>query len=232
MQVVDSLTAPTKDTNWPTKVIVGGLISMLSVVFGLGTILTSGYMLRYTRSAAEGIDKLPEWDDWGDLLWQGFMLFVVSIVAFIIPMGMMAFGFGALIMGLVSGGSQESLSHVLAGAGVGLTVGGIGLVLMFIIGFFFPMMTLRVAIHRGLGAAFDIGAVLRDISRIGGEYVMMYLVLWVAYLAAGSALAMLSFIPILPQVLGLAVSFYLTLVCAHTLGTLYRKRLAQDVALQ
>ncbi len=228
MQVIDSLTAPLKDKNWPVKVLIGGVMSFLTILFGLGSILTGGYALRTIRDAAEGVDKLPEWDNWGDLLWQGLMLFVVALVAFIIPGGMIAFGFGSLLVGLISAGNNEAFSHLLAGAGVGMAVGGAGVLLMFVIGFFFPMMMLRVAIHRGLGAAFDIGAVLRDIMKIGTEYVLMYIILWVVSGAAGSALAFLSFIPILPQILGAAIGFYLTLVCAHTLGTLYRKRLAQQ----
>lgn len=231
MQVIDSLSAPTKDPNWPAKIAIGGVLSALVILFGLGTILTSGYSLRVTRGAAEGMDKLPEWDNWGEILWQGFILFLVAMVAFMIPMGLVAFGFGSMIVGLISAGSHEAASHLVAGAGVGLVAGGIGAILFMIVAFFFPMMSMRVAIHRSFGAAFDFGAVLRDISRIAGEYVVMILVLWLISGAATFALGFLSFIPVLPQLLAAAVGFYMMVVCSHTLGTLYRTRLAQEVTV-
>lgn len=227
MQVIESLSVPTRTPDWPIKILIGGILNSLVVVLGLGSILTFGYSLRVMRNAAEGVDKLPEWDNWGDLLWSGFMLFVVSVVAFLIPAGLMAFGFGAFIAGLVSGSSNESVGQFLAGAGTGMAVGGVGFLLLLFIGFFFPMMALRVAIHRSLGSAFDVGALLRDISHIGAEYVVMVAVLWVLSGAAATVTGFLIAIPVLPQVLLAAISFYLMMVASHTLGSLYRKRLAQ-----
>jgi hypothetical protein len=227
MQVIDSLSVPLRDSDAPKKILVGGLLNSLVVVLGIGSILTFGYSLRVTRDAAEGVNKLPEWDNWGDLLWSGFMLFVVSVVAFLIPISMLGFGFGAMIVGLVSGSSNESLAQFLAGAGTGLVVGGLGFLLLLFIGFFFPMMALRVAIHRSLGAAFDFGALLRDISRIGAEYVVMVAVLWVLSGAATTAAGFIAWIPVLPAILLAAFYFYLMLVASHTLGALYKKRLAQ-----
>ncbi len=227
MQVMDSLNYPVKDANWPAKVGIGTLFSLLSVAL-IGSIVNAGYSIKVMRSAVEGEQKLPEWDNWSELLFQGLILMLVSLVVFLIPTSMILFAFGSVLWGIVAGGAHESAGHFAAGAGIGLVVGGAGVLFMLVACFLFPMMGLRVAVHRSFGAAFDVGAVMRDIMRIFPEYLVMLLVLAGIYFAAGMVLGMLAFIPFLPQIALLGVSFYLMLVSSHTLGTLYRTRLAQS----
>lgn len=66
----------TKDPNWITKTIIGGLIILIPLI---GTFVLMGFMLRIVKNTAEGRElPLPEWA-FGEMLKSGFMVFVYML---------------------------------------------------------------------------------------------------------------------------------------------------------
>ena len=65
------------------KVLIEGvlLILNLTVILAFGV----GYVLRVIKSTLADYDELPEFDDWGGMLIDGFKVYIVGIVYFIIP---------------------------------------------------------------------------------------------------------------------------------------------------
>ncbi len=60
-----------EDPKWVTKIILGGLFSILSI-FLVGTFFVAGYVVGLTRRTARGESQpLPEWDDLGTLFVDG-----------------------------------------------------------------------------------------------------------------------------------------------------------------
>ena len=64
-----------EDEKWIEKVLIGGLVSLIPLV---GSFLIIGYIVKLVRNVRNGDPKpLPEWTEWGELLVDGFKLFVV-----------------------------------------------------------------------------------------------------------------------------------------------------------
>ena len=70
----------TEDPNWVTKVLVGGLMALLTTVL-IGIPFLMGYWGRTLKNVAAGVrHPLPEWDDLGGLFGDGLRLFGVQLV--------------------------------------------------------------------------------------------------------------------------------------------------------
>ena len=85
------------DSRWVQKILIGGLLSFIPIV----NLFVFGYITRYAHSVgATHSYKLPEWDDWGTLLKEGLHFFIVSLLYFLMPLGIaMIF---AMILGVIS----------------------------------------------------------------------------------------------------------------------------------
>ncbi|MEW6279372.1 MAG: DUF4013 domain-containing protein [Candidatus Eremiobacterota bacterium] len=222
MDITRSLTYPTRDAQWPLKIGVGAVASLLSILM-IGTLFTTGYCMRVMRSVAANEEAdLPDWNDLGSMLVQGLLGVVASLLYFAIPGALLAFGAGSILMGLFSAVSRESASPFAMGAGIGGILAVAGGLLFLLILFVWPMMLLRIAVTGSLGAAFDFGAILGGIMKALLEYVSILAVTLGLGLVLGFLLNM---IPVAGTILFVAVSFYLNVAASHMLGSLYRTRL-------
>lgn len=66
-----------RDQNWVGKVLVGGFLCLTMI----GSIPVLGWALEIQRRAMRGENEpLPEWDDWGKYLVDGFKLWLVQVI--------------------------------------------------------------------------------------------------------------------------------------------------------
>jgi hypothetical protein len=171
-----------EDPDWLKKMLLGGLMCLLSI-FIVGTFLVGGYALRVIRRSARGEARpLPDWDDWGGLFMDGLLAFgvyIVHVFALVIPL---IAGFGCLV-GVAMGGAS---SHRGAGNALG-AVAGIGMLGLYAL-FFLALMALMVympAVLTRLAILGRFGVVLEFRENVGfirrnlGNYLLalvMYLV--------------------------------------------------------
>lgn len=134
MDVPKAFTFVGDDPRWVTKVLVGGLVVLLTLVailtvFGwlAGVAILYGYFVRLTRNAAAGEPRpLPEWEDWGRLLADGARAMLTQLL-FVLPL----IGFGLLLlpaMGLAA--TRDTAVSAVGGAllaAVGLVLAAAGL---------------------------------------------------------------------------------------------------------
>jgi hypothetical protein len=105
----------TEDERWLSKTLVGGLVYVLGAFIIVGPIIFLGYMVEVVRNILRGNPRpLPEWDNWGQKLSEGFKLIVISIVYYL-PLILVA-----CVIGLLAGLAAGSGDSDAAGAASGL----------------------------------------------------------------------------------------------------------------
>ena len=155
--LTETIKFPFKDKNWIVKVLIGGLLSWIPVVF----FLPMGYALQILKDAHDGKKaSLPEWTAWDELFKKGLIVFligfayslVIAILAVVVTLLTSYGGFFAPVF---------SLLNILV---------GIGWLLLL------PVVTIalcRYIDENNLGAAFDVKAVYSEILNKFTDYLVV-----------------------------------------------------------
>lgn len=150
--ISESVKYPSSD--WK-KVIILGILTLLSILI-IPAFLVMGYILRTIKASIAGLDELPEFDEWGEMFFDGLKVFVVEVVYFIIPLIVILAGVGASV---ISTQGLATLSTDAMGL-IGVTV-LIGLILAAIFGLIATIAIANMAYYDSdLGAAFKFSEIL------------------------------------------------------------------------
>lgn len=217
-----ALTYPMESENWIVTVLVGGLLTLFSFLL-VPIFLVYGYVLRVFRSGIAEDAEPPVFDDWGELLVQGLVAFVVILVYMLVPLVVFGVSVGGAVLGFVTGSD--------AGVGLGIVailVGGLVSTVLAIVFGYFAVVGLANYAHEGrAGAAFDLGTI-RAVA-FDRDYAVAFLV-GVAFLFGAALLTgVLSTIPFVGAVVGVFVTFYAQVAAAYVWGQGYAA--AQNIAV-
>ena len=154
----------------------------------------NGYLMRIYR----GADPAPEVDQWGTLFIDGLKLIVVGIIYAIPVMIIWAFAYGSLILTIIQGNTAAmenwSPNAVLLGLFYAFEI---------IIGIIMPVAAIRFARTASFSEAFNVGAILETIKKIG----------WINYLIALILITLVIAVPVCIIVFGMiligGISLYL-----------------------
>lgn len=162
----------TDDPKWLTKILIGGLISLIPIV---GTFLISGYAIATGRRVMERHPyPLPEWDNMGDLIKKGFFYLVIGRV-YAMPIVLLTIGFAVIviILGALAGGSDVVTALILL-----LTLGF--LLLMLVVVVVVTAMLYAAAVRYiqtdSLGDALQFGAVIEMVRARPVTWLWLFLV--------------------------------------------------------
>ena len=216
-----ALRYPTSGEEWLERLMIGGVLSLLSV-FVLPAFVVYGYLVRSLAAVAAGEESPPAFEDWEGLLVDGLKAFAVAFVYGLVPLVLAFAVFLPVSVGTAAVG--EGTSGVLAGLGVlaFLLFVAVALVVAWVM-----MAALSTfAVEGRLGAAFE----LRSVGRFAtsGPYVLAVVLAVVVQIALGVAvvaatvltfgLALLLLIP-----LGAFLNFWTYLVTVYLFGAAYRE---------
>lgn len=205
----DAITYPLEDDDWQTTVLIGGVLSLLSVLV-VPAFLVYGYLVHAVRERADGAAQPPQFDDWGTLLTDGVKAWVIAIAYMLVPL---------VVFGVTVGGSLMAMATgTRAGAGAGLAGLFGGLVASFALSLVFGYVGTAAVVHfavtRDLGAAVDFGT-LRTLV-LSPEYATPWLVSIALFIAGNVAVNLLNVIPFVGSLIALVLSpfatFYLVVV--------------------
>jgi len=172
-----------EDPQWIKKMLLGGLMCLLSILF-VGTIFIGGYFLRTIRRAARGEARpLPDWEDWGGLFVDGLVAFGVCLVhvfALLLPL-IAGLGclFGVAAAGVGSGEKGGNALGAVAGIGI-LALYAVVLLLALLLAVYLPAVLTRVAILGRFGVVFEVRENIGLIRRNLGEYLLALVIYLVA----------------------------------------------------
>lgn len=162
-----------QDPRWLEKVLIGGLFWIATLLL-FGWFFILGYMARIVRNLAAGVDdRLPEWDDLGEMFTEGLKLFIVAfvwylpIVLVMVPLMIWAIVFDEF--------GSPRLSEMFAGCMV-LTIVPLALLISFVL----PAALVRAAVHRSVGAGLAVGPVFAFVR----DNFVNFLLAFIVYLVA------------------------------------------------
>jgi len=176
----------------------GGQWVKLILALILLTIPLSGYIMRIYRGATPA----PEVDSWGRLFIDGLKLLVLGIVYAIPIIIVWIIAYAGLITALLSGKLMSKAGPAgFAGMGLQPAIGLIALlyILEIIIAILLPIAAIRLARTNSFAAAFNIGAILEYIGKIG----------WLSYILALILIAIVVGIPVFILAFIIAIAVYL-----------------------
>ncbi len=146
-----------EDKQWISKLLIGALMSVLGFLI-LPALILQGYLVKVIRHVMNGNwNGLPEWDDWGELLKDGFFVTVAQIV-YTLPFILLMIIGGAATGGMASVTGSDDLAAVAATGG-GLLL--LCLVVLFAVALLFltPAILIQYAIKDDFSACFRFGEV-------------------------------------------------------------------------
>ena len=213
MDVGKALGFPFQDKDWIVKILIGGILLLIPIV----NFIVFGYTFKILQQAArEGVYEFPAWSDWGNLFGQGFLVFLVGLVYFLVPGILYALGVVFIGGSIVAGAGHSYGALPLVGLGILFLV--LGAVIGFVITLFVPMAMTVYAAAGEFGQAFNFGEIFSRISGNAGNYVLAILI----YIGLGVVLGIVSHIPLLGLIIDIFAGFYVAVVMSYLLGSVYR----------
>jgi hypothetical protein len=211
MDIERIVTYPTNSDEWIKTVLIGGVLTFLSILI-VPAFLVYGYVLRVLRAGIDGTEEPPVFEEWGTLLKEGVVAFVVVIVYQLIPL---------LVFTVTVGGSFAAIatgSEVGAGAGIAGLLGGLALSTLLALAFgYITLIGLANYAHVGtFGSAFDVD-VIRSVAT-DGAYAVPWLYGVGVLIAATAVAGLLNVVPVLGAIVGVFVTFYGQVAAAWVWG--------------
>ncbi len=233
--ISDSLRYPT--SNWSKLVIVGVLFLISFLIIPLFLVL--GYMFRVIKASLAGVEELPAFEEWVEMLVEGIKLFLVYII----------YSLPAIIIAIISfislWSSLKSLTYITQANGTTVTpdmffalFGGSVLIGLIIAGLYslviYPIMAVAIgnmAYYNGeFSAAFRFNEILSIISQIGWvDLIIWYIVLIMVGIAIGFIVSIIAIIPILGWIFLIFIVYpYFYLFYARAVAWLYSSAFAEE----
>lgn len=206
----DALYYPTRSDDALMTVLIGGVLTMLSILL-IPVFFVFGYFLRVLERTVEGVDEPPKFDEWGDLFKNGLLAFLVTVVYYLIPI--LAF---AVLGGL--GALTGSGDLAAAGGLLAVLVSG---VLFVALTYVYPAAMTNFARTGSVGDAFAFGEI-SDVV-LSSDYFVAWLLGFVIFVAGFMLVGVLSLIPVLGTIVGLFVNFYIQVAAYRVFGTAFRQ---------
>ncbi len=197
----DALTYPKSGTDAVKTILIGGVLTLLSVLL-VPIALVTGYVVRVARSVNDGAETPPVFDDWGELFVDGVKGVAIMFVYFLVPAVVFAvFAGGAAFLGAARLGAAVALIGALVAFPLWLAAWYVGTA-----GF------INFAVTGRFGAAFEFEA-LRPIVT-SGTFATAWLV-GLGVLVLGSVVSgIIGLIPII-GLLAAFVAFYVTVAATY-----------------
>ena len=240
MDIERSFTFPFEDREWPSKLGLGAIISMVPIL----NFAWSGYLVGILRNVMKNdLQPLPTWDDLGSKFSEGLILFGAGLVyalplliALCLPLGISA------ASGLLSGNSNmQDIGQTLTGAGGVLFFCMLGVLLLYglVLSILYPAILVLFAREGTFASCFKLREAFELISKNAGPFFTAWAVSLAASLGAGLLVGFVNmvvgFVPCIGWIIGLALSVgsgvYATAVYAHLFGHFGRAALTSSPLL-
>lgn len=174
------------DDQWITKILIGAGILLLGTLFSwvllipliLAFAILSGYMVEIMRRVMRGqMDGLPEWNDWGKLIADGFKAIIIGLV----------YALPAIIVSLCLGVPAGLLAEEAEGLSVTLNLLTSCLTILWsiFVSILLPAATAFWVARDDLSAAFRFGEVIAFVRNNLSTYLITFVMMLVANIVGG-----------------------------------------------
>ena len=216
----DALRYPLAGDSWVRTILIGGLLTILSVLV-LPWFFLQGYYVRVLRGVTNDDPAPPKFDEWVDLLVDGLKLFVMNILVvvaiFVVQLVVaVLLGTGSLVTGDPSAMDPSAAGAALGALGMVVFLGAI-----LLVSYVVPAMLANFAREDSLAAAFDVSTV------VSGALTRDYLVAWVLAVVVGIVLGSVASVLSL-LIVGIFGLFYVQIVTYYLFARGFAAGLTDD----
>ena len=216
----DALRYPLEGDGWLRTILVGGLLTILSVLV-LPWFFLQGYYVRVLHGVTNDDPMPPKFTDWVDLLVDGLKLFVLNILVTAVLVLIQV----AVAVAMGTGSTFAETPPAADPGAAGGVLGAVGLVVFFgailVIGYVVPAMLANFGREDSLTAAFDVSTVL------SGALTREYLIAWVLAVVVGLVLGFVASLLSL-LIVGIFGLFYVQIVTYYLFGRGFAAGLEAD----
>ena len=230
------LAYPFRDPKWGNKLLVGSAVVLAGfIVPVIPGLFVMGYFARIMRRViADGEWRLPEWDDWGQMLADGLKLFGVSLVYSLPAIALMAVAFGLSFvpsfMPLFAPAVDESqigtwLAAMLGASLLGWVLMGLATLVWLAALLFQPPAMAHMVAKGPFGAAFRIRGWWRIVRANWAGFALAYVIVMGLGMALYSAMAVLYMTLVLCFVMPFVLApleVYVLMIAGAVFGEAYR----------
>ncbi|MBK5106664.1 MAG: DUF4013 domain-containing protein [Anaerolineales bacterium] len=227
MNIGKAFSFPFEDDEWLTKLLLGAVVSAVPIL----NFAWTGYTVDILKNVTDGYSKpMPDWSDFGDKFVKGFFIwlagFIYSLPAILIsclPLGLLIIPISSEIS---TEGFYQSDALFSAITGVGIIFLCLFVLYLLAFSFYFPAVLINFAQKGTFGSCFEIGAIIKIVSKNTSKYLTAWLVSIVGSIVIGIILMIISIVlsPIicigwlLSWVISALASVYLFAIYAHLFG--------------
>ena len=207
------------DEDWLTKVLLGGLFSLLSGIL-IGIPFIVGYFLETLKNVYLGQPRpLPNWGDGMGAMFAKGIKAMVGILIWSLPIIVLSCVFaaisGPLSAALPSGNSSAGQGAAGLFVAVSLCFNCLIILYSLALTVMMPAALMKFAVDENLSAFWAFRDLFSFISRNLSNYIIAIIVYWVASFVAGFGVILC--------IIGVfATTFWSMLVSAHLFGQVYR----------
>ncbi|WP_435077852.1 DUF4013 domain-containing protein [Halococcus sp. AFM35] len=202
---------PLQSETWLSTVLIGGIALLLSFLL-IPLFVVAGYGMRAIRAGMDRAAEPPVFDDWGELLTEGFVASIIGFVYQLVP---------TVVFFTVVGGS---LAALVTGSDLGAGIGVVGLfgglfvwwLLAIAFGYVGVAGVANYAREGSFGAGFDLDTIASVVT--SREYLLAWVYVVLLNIAVGIVGTALNVVPILGGIVGVFVGFYAFIIAAWLLG--------------
>lgn len=185
----------------------------------IATILLCLPLLGYTLKVLRGEKPAPEVTGWGTLFIDGIKYAIVSIIWAIPCLIVFFFGLFSVIVAIAMENNPEAALAALSGAAIYLIL---FVILAIITGLLATIGIVRFARTGSMGEAFNFGAILETIGKIGwGAYILAFIVLIIVQIIISIITGLFNMIPVLGTIIQIVLIAPVTLFQARYICQLY-----------
>jgi hypothetical protein len=216
------------DNKWVSKLLLGGLISIVPIL----NFAWPGYTNEIIRRVARGDpDPLPTWDDLGTKFMQG-LLFVIATFIYTLPIIIVSSltSIPAALGSAVGGDTGEVLNTLGAGASVGVSclIGIYGILLSLLL----PAAQINYVRKNTFASLFELGTIYKIATADVGSYLIAWLGYFLISILVGVVIA-IAFVPLMLLLcLGWVLLLVLFMVANPFIQCVYGHLFGQYAALQ
>lgn len=214
--IEDALRYPMNHDDWIMTILIGGVLSLFSFLF-VPILIVYGYLLRVIRTSVDGQAEPPIFEDWGELIVEGFKAAVIGFVYMLIPLIVGAVTVGGSIAAIAGGGR--------AGAAAGMTGLAVGFLVTFVLSLVFGYAAAAAVVHFAIegdiSAGFDFDT-LRGVM-LDRDYATGWAMAVVVGIGAAIVGGLLNVIPLLGAVVSTFVFFYAQMAGARLVAGGYEQ---------
>lgn len=213
----DALRYPWQGEKHVETVLVGGVLSLFGVLL-VPALLVYGYLVGVIRAVGAGDDVPPVFENWSDLLVEGVVAFLISLVYALVPAAAVTLAVASVIVPVtvVDGPGAGGDGVAVGGLVLALLVGSVALVVLVGALYLLPAAIAAYAVTGRAGAAFS-PSTLRAVGTDRSYAVAVLIAVLVALLAqiVGGLVAA----TVIGALLVPFVTFYGNVASAYAIGT-------------